>query len=132
MKRMAESSADFTLTFRYLAEAAGPDARAEPARSRFIDPTSFDAWAEGWRARLAQEGQDAETRRAAMQAANPAFIPRNHRVEAAIQAGLRQDFRPFEELVEVLSRPFEDQPAFAAYMEPPEAHQRVTRTFCGT
>jgi uncharacterized protein YdiU (UPF0061 family) len=132
MKRMAENSADFTLTFRHLAAAARPDGDAEPARSRFIDPTSFDAWAEGWRARLAQDGQDPEARRSAMLAANPAFIPRNHRVEAAIQAGLRDDFAPFEELVEVLSRPYEDQPGFAAYMEPPEAHQRVTRTFCGT
>jgi uncharacterized protein YdiU (UPF0061 family) len=132
MKRMAENSADFTLTFRYLGQAAGPDGDAEPARSRFIDPTSFDAWAEEWRARLAQDGQDPEARGAAMLAANPAFIPRNHRVEAAIQAGLKDDFGPFEELVQVLARPYEDQPAFAAYMEPPEAHQRVTRTFCGT
>jgi uncharacterized protein YdiU (UPF0061 family) len=132
LKRMAENSADFTLTFRYLAAAAGPEANAEPARGRFIDPTSFDAWAEGWRGRLAQEDQDPRARRASMLAVNPAFIPRNHRVEAAIQAGLRDDFGPFEELLEILSRPFQDQPACAAYMEPPEPHQRVTRTFCGT
>ena len=132
LKRMAENSADFTLTFRHLAEAAGPAGNAEPVRERFIDPTSFDAWAEGWRNRLAQEPQDAATRQAAMRAVNPAFIPRNHRVEAAIQAGLRDDFGPFEELLAVLSRPYEDQPDFAAYMDPPEPHQRVTRTFCGT
>ncbi|NNM72734.1 protein adenylyltransferase SelO [Enterovirga aerilata] len=132
LRRMAENSADFTLTFRHLAEAAGPAGDAEPVRSRFIDPTSFDAWAEGWRARLAQEPQDAETRRAAMRAVNPAFIPRNHRVEAAIQAGLRGDFAPFEELVAVLARPYDDQPDYASYMDPPEPHQRVTRTFCGT
>jgi uncharacterized protein YdiU (UPF0061 family) len=132
LKRMAESSADFTLTFRHLAEAAGPAGNAEPVRERFIDPTSFDAWAEGWRNRLAQEPQDAATRQAAMRAVNPAFIPRNHRVEAAIQAGLRDDFGPFEELLAVLSRPYEDQPDFAVYMDPPEPHQRVTRTFCGT
>jgi uncharacterized protein YdiU (UPF0061 family) len=132
LKRMAENSADFTLTFRHLAEAAGPAGNAEPVRERFIDPTSFDAWAEGWRSRLALEPQDAATRQGAMRAVNPAFIPRNHRVEAAIQAGLRDDFGPFEELLAVLSRPYEDQPDFAAYMDPPEPHQRVTRTFCGT
>jgi uncharacterized protein YdiU (UPF0061 family) len=132
LKRMAENSADFTLTFRHLAEAAGPAGNAEPVRERFIDPTSFDAWAEGWRNRLAQEPQDAATRQAAMRTVNPAFIPRNHRVEAAIQAGLRDDFGPFEELLAVLSRPYEDQPDLAAYMDPPEPHQRVTRTFCGT
>jgi uncharacterized protein YdiU (UPF0061 family) len=129
---MAENQADFTLTFRHLAEAAGPEGNAEPVRSRFVDPTSFDAWAEAWRARLAEEPQDAEARRSAMRAVSPAFIPRNHRVEAAIQAGLRDDFDPFEDLLRVLSRPYEDQPEAVAYTEPPEPHQRVLRTFCGT
>ena len=44
----------------------------------------------------------------------------------------RDDFAPFEELVRVLSRPFDDQPEFARYLDPPEAHERVYRTFCGT
>ena len=132
LKRMAENSADFTLTFRHLTEAAGPDGDAGPVRSRFIDPTSFDAWAEGWRTRLAQDGQDAANRRAALRAVNPAFVPRNHRVEAAIQAGLRDDFQPFEDLVAVLSRPYDDQPDAAAYMDPPAIEERVTQTFCGT
>ena len=67
-----------------------------------------------------------------MHRVNPAFIPRNHRVEAVIQAAMqRDDFAPFEELLTVLAKPFEDQPAFAAYAEPPE-RQRVTQTFCGT
>ena len=67
-----------------------------------------------------------------MKAMNPAYVPRNHRVEAAIQAALKDDFRPFKELVEVLSRPFVDQPDFAEYADPPQPHQRVVRTFCGT
>ena len=68
-----------------------------------------------------------------MHGVNPAFIPRNHRVEAVIQAAVNSDdYAPFEELLTVLSKPFEDQPAFAAYAEPPEADQRVTQTFCGT
>ena len=72
-------------------------------------------------------------RRAAMRAVNPAFIPRNHRIEAVIEAAVnRDDFAPFEELLTVLSNPFEDQPAFAAYAEPPEPHQCVLQTFCGT
>ena len=68
-----------------------------------------------------------------MQRVNPAFIPRNHRIEAVIQAAMnRDDYAPFEELVTVLSKPFEEQPSFAAYADPPEAGQRVTQTFCGT
>ena len=68
-----------------------------------------------------------------MQAVNPALVPRNHRVEAVIKAGVeRYDFAPFEELVAVLSTPYEDQPAFAHYAEPPEPHEQVHQTFCGT
>ena len=68
-----------------------------------------------------------------MKSVNPAFIPRNHRVEAVIEAAVnRDDFAPFEELLTVLSRPYEDQPAYAGYADPPEPHQRVVQTFCGT
>ena len=68
-----------------------------------------------------------------MHRVNPAFIPRNHRIEAAIQAAVSDDdFAPFERLLTVLSKPYDDQPEFAEYAEPPEPHQRVHQTFCGT
>lgn len=130
---MARNGADFTLTFRRLGDAAADTGADGPVRDLFIDPTAFDAWAARWRARLAEEPGDAEARRTAMRAVNPAFIPRNHRVEAAIRAAVdRDDFSPFEELVAVLANPYEDQPAFAAYETPPEEHERVRQTFCGT
>src|SRR5688572_3507319 len=73
------------------------------------------------------------TRRTAMRAVNQAFIPRNHRVEAIIEAAVEQDdFAPFEELLKVVLKPYEDQPAFAHYADPPQAHERVHQTFCGT
>jgi len=50
-------------------------------------------------------------------------------IDAAVN---RNDFAPFEELLAVLAKPFEDQPGYAAYMEPPGEHERVTQTFCGT
>ena len=130
---MAEGRADFTLTFRRLCAAAA-DAEGDLAvRSLFADPAPYDIWALRWRARLAAEPADAAARRALMEAANPAFIPRNHRVEAALAAASDQgDFSLFEELVAVLSRPYEEQPAYAAYAEPPLPDQRVTQTFCGT
>ena len=68
-----------------------------------------------------------------MRRVNPAFIPRNHRVEAAIVAAVeRQDYAPFEELLVVLANPYDDQPEHAAYAEAPRAEERVTQTFCGT
>ena len=68
-----------------------------------------------------------------MLAANPAYIPRNHRVEAVIRAAIDEDdFAAFHELVGVLSQPFEDQPALTRYAGPPAEHERVLQTFCGT
>ncbi|WP_207483869.1 protein adenylyltransferase SelO [Arenibaculum pallidiluteum] len=137
LDRMAAGKADFTLTFRRLADAAGPGVDGPEGdgavRALFEDPAAYDDWAARWRQRLAGESQDAATRREAMRRVNPAFIPRNHRVEAVIRAAVdRQDYVPFEELLAVLSAPYDDQPAFAAYADPPEPDQRVLRTFCGT
>jgi len=127
LRRMAEQGADFTLTFRALAAAAAGDAAA--ARAQFTDPAVFDSWAEGWRARLAREEAPAQL----MSASNPAFIPRNHLVEAAIRAAEdRDDFHPFEALMAVLARPFEDQPERSQYASPPRPEERVLATFCGT
>ncbi len=129
LKRMAENSADFTLTFRRLADAIETD---DPARGLFDDPAAFDAWATSWRQRLAAEGAAAE-RRIAMRAANPAFIPRNHRVEAVIAAAQESaDFAPLDELLTVLSAPYDDQPDHAPYADPPQPHEIVHQTFCGT
>ena len=130
---MAKNQADFTLTFRKLSDAAlGLDHDSE-VRQLFADPAAYDEWAARWRRRTADEPQDAATRRTAMRAVNPVFIPRNHRVEAVIEAAVnRDDFALFEELLTVLSKPYEDQPALSAYAEPPQPHQRVLQTFCGT
>jgi serine/tyrosine/threonine adenylyltransferase len=130
---MAKNQADFTLTFRRLGAAAlGPEGD-EGVRQLFADSAVFDQWAVRWRQRIGDEPQDPVTRQVAMHAINPAFIPRNHRVEAVIDAAVtRDDFAPFEELLTVLSKPYEDQPAFAAYADPPKPEQRVLQTFCGT
>ena len=130
---MARNQADFTLAFRRLSDAAlGPDRDGE-IRQLFADPPAYDEWEVRWRQRLGEEPQGSTARRTAMRSVNPAFIPRNHRVEAVIEAAVnRDDFAPFEELLTVLAKPFEDQPAFSAYAEPPEPHERVLQTFCGT
>jgi uncharacterized protein YdiU (UPF0061 family) len=130
---MAENKADFTLTFRHLSNAAGDPAADDAVRSLFANPGAYDDWSARWRARLAREPQDAAARRTAMLAVNPAFIPRNHRIEAVIEAAATgDDFAPFEQLLTVLSKPYEDQSANAQFASPPEPHQRVLATFCGT
>lgn len=134
---MAANMADFTLTFRALCDAAasGDVATAgdEQVRHLFSDPAAYDAWAVRWRQRLQREPLSPEGRRTAMRAINPAYIPRNHRVEAVISAAIdRDDFGPFHELLAVLAKPFDDQPQFARYRDAPLAEERVFATFCGT
>ncbi|MHA3775172.1 protein adenylyltransferase SelO [Verrucomicrobiota bacterium sgz303538] len=133
LKTMADNGADFTLTFRRLSDAAVGSGHDAGVRSLFVAPKEMDEWLVRWRTRAAEEPIDADARQRAMNSVNPLFIPRNHRVEAVIRAAVdNQDFGPFEELLEVLQKPFEDQPAFAKYAEPPQEHERVHQTFCGT
>lgn len=128
---MAAQKADFTLTFRALCGAALGDDRA--ARALFSDPAAYDDWAARWRQRLGREETTAETRAAALRAVNPLFIPRNHRVEAALNAAVSfNDYAPFEALLDLLSRPFEDQPGRESFSLPPEPEEMVQQTFCGT
>jgi uncharacterized protein YdiU (UPF0061 family) len=121
---------DFTLAFRGLGDLAeGRD----DVRGLFADAAAFDAWAADWRARLAQGGEDPAVIAARLRTKNPNFIPRNHRVEQAIAAAVRDgDYAPFERLLTVLARPYDEVPEFAAYRLPPEAGERVLATFCGT
>jgi len=130
LARMAENGADFTLTFRRLADAAEDEAADATLRALFSDSASFDAWATRWRTRIVQQPSGIAAR---MRALNPAFIPRNHLVEEAIVAATeRRDFAPFETLLKVLARPFDDQPEHLRNALPPRAEERVLATFCGT
>jgi uncharacterized protein YdiU (UPF0061 family) len=130
---MHKNSADFTLTFRHLSNAAADDAADINVRSLFIDPSAYDAWAITWRARLSHDSQSPETRAIKMRRANPAFIPRNHRVEQALNAAIHNaDFSLFEDLLVILAKPYDDQPEFSRSATPPELAERVLQTFCGT
>jgi serine/tyrosine/threonine adenylyltransferase len=133
LNTMAENQADFTLTFRALAEAAASPERGAGLRALFAAPDALDDWIPRWRSRLDQEPGSPGERTDAMRALNPMFIPRNHRVEEVIRAAEGEnDFAPFARLLAVLSRPFDDQPDASHYAQPPEEHERVHRTFCGT
>ena len=133
LKCMAENRADFTLTFRRLCNAAEGPKGDEGVRVLFADPGAYDAWAAAWRHRLEQEPTSVPVRAVAMRMANPAFIPRNHLVEAALSAAIeRQDFQPFEEMLDVVSRPYEDRPGLERYTTPALPEECVTQTFCGT
>ncbi|AEG91685.1 Conserved hypothetical protein [Ramlibacter tataouinensis TTB310] len=124
---------DFTLGWRRLADAAAGD---DPAlRALFPDAQALDAWLARWRARCASDGAvSADARAGRMRSANPWIIPRNHRVEEALQAASDQgDLAPFERLLSALRRPHEEKPEHAPYAAPaPAAVTAGYQTFCGT
>jgi uncharacterized protein YdiU (UPF0061 family) len=133
LERLASNEVDFTLFFRRLCACASDPAAETGAASLFAHPGAFHDWALAWRQRMGDEAGSPEDRAAAMRRANPAFIPRNHRVEQLITAAVEHsDFAPFERMVDVLAHPFDDQPEHADLAEPPAPHERVRETFCGT
>ncbi|MBT0957096.1 YdiU family protein [Alphaproteobacteria bacterium KMM 3653] len=121
LRMMAEGQADFTNTFRALGTAK--------ARDQFVIPTAFDAWNAKWQGRLAAEGP-AEDLLPRLHAANPAIIPRTHRIEQAITAATAGDLTPAKRLIIALETPFEATDPDLA--RPPSDEERITRTFCGT
>jgi uncharacterized protein YdiU (UPF0061 family) len=133
LERMAVNRCDFTLTFRKLCNAADGPEGDEEVRALFTIPGAYDLWATQWRQRLNEESVSQKDRAVAMRRANPAFIPRNHLVEAVLNAAVeRQDFQPFEELLDVVSRPYEDRPGLERYATPASPEECVAQTFCGT
>jgi len=133
LELMRASQADFTLTFRRLGVAVDDAGSVNGPRALFADPEAYERWAIDWHQRLAREARPRAQCAQAMRQVNPAFIPRNHRVEQALDAAVqRADFAPFETLLAVLAHPYEDQEKFQEFSAPAQPQERVVRTFCGT
>lgn len=125
---MQETGADFTNTFRTLSTPGSTPRAAAPA----ADP-AFDTWRQRWQARLGQQRQPLEDAYAHMRAHNPAFIPRNHKVEEALAAATDvHDMSVTERLLDVLSAPYDHDRDLPDYSAPAPAGGPVYRTFCGT
>jgi serine/tyrosine/threonine adenylyltransferase len=120
---MEGQGADWTLTFRRLAGAITDDGTLLPL---FEDPTALRAWLPRWRARLAPDAA------ARILAANPAVIPRNHNVEAALNAAMEGDIAPFTGLLAQVQRPFDAEAGREAFVLPPPEGMAPVVTYCGT
>jgi uncharacterized protein YdiU (UPF0061 family) len=132
LKLMADNGADFTLTFRRLCDAAPGREGDGKVRALFADGPAYDAWADRWRSRLRDEARGPDAAASLMRSVNPAVIPRNHMVEAALTAAVEAaDYQPFETLLEILTHPY-DEGAPDPYTLPAREEERVLQTFCGT
>lgn len=120
---------DFTNSFRALYDAAA--GRPQALARLFADNAEFIAWQERWQTRQPQRDT---ALLATMKQANPWLIPRNHQVEAALDAAVdNSDLTPFENLLAAIRSPFDEREADRQYTEP--AAPEITasyQTFCGT
>ena len=123
---LAAQEVDFTLFFRHLTRVAGGE-DPQTLAAMFSSSEPFGTWFAKWRSEA-----NPATHLADMRAANPIRIPRNHRVEQAIQSAYGGDFAPFYRLVDALATPHADQSEYADLEAPPRPEEIVRETFCGT
>ena len=121
LTHLQDEELDFTMSFRELSKQLAPD--AVPVHGPFE---------ERWKKRVLSQSSTPEKMAAAMNGVNPLFIPRNHRVEQAIEEAVEGRFDTFKELSIVLAEPFNEHEGLSHYAVPPEPAERVTQTFCGT
>jgi serine/tyrosine/threonine adenylyltransferase len=100
--------------------------------SELFGAAEFSEWHKRWQTRLSRQPESEEDAYGLMQNTNPAVIPRNHRVEAALDAAVNGDFSVMERLLAVLKEPFAHTPEQAEYARPPEPDSGFYQTFCGT
>lgn len=130
LEALQRGAVDFTGFFRALSAwvRGGDDANFQA----LAEPGVLDAWLGRYRERLAQEPLDDACRAAAMERVNPVYIPRNHRVEEALQAAEGGDMAPFDRLLAVLGQPFTEQTGAEDYTGPAPADAGRYVTYCGT
>ena len=131
LELLGAHTADYTGSYRALADVLRGD--SAPLHALLGDGSDVHRWLATWQPRVAADGVAALDRAAAMDRVNPLFIPRNHHVERVLAAATGGDFVPFEEMLSVVTSPFDVQPGREAFAGPATvefagAHQ----TFCGT
>ncbi|PID26223.1 YdiU family protein [Sporosarcina sp. P7] len=119
---MKEYQADYTNTFRSLTLGQ---------QEEWFDEPDFLEWKKRWVDRLQRQSEDAQAVELLMKQHNPSVIPRNHRVEEALQAAETGDMHPFMKLLEVLENPYAYTVEQEEYVNPPE-DGTTFQTYCGT
>ncbi|PFE04965.1 SELO family protein [Bacillus cereus] len=126
LKMMEKYRADYTNTFLALTFDTNED-------TDLFNSTEFTQWKKKWQARLGRQQESKSSSHQLMRDNNPAVIPRNHRVEEALEAAVKQgDYSVTERLLAVLSTPYAHSPEQCEYATLPAPSSRPYRTFCGT
>lgn len=126
LRLMNKYRADYTNTFLALTFDKGQD-------MEMFGNAEFTQWHKAWRQRIKRQVHTEDFLNLKMRQSNPALIPRNHRVEAALTAAMTQnDFTPLERFLKVLSQPYAHTLEQEEYSEQPDPTGLPYRTFCGT
>jgi uncharacterized protein YdiU (UPF0061 family) len=131
---MHAGQADYTNLFRSLGDFdSSADAANDKLRDQFIDRAAFDAWAAAYRARLQHEQGTDNERKARMDAVNPKYILRNYLAQKAIeQAEEQRDFSEIDRLLNLLAKPFDEQPEMESYAAAPPDWARQIEVSCSS
>ncbi|QWG34495.1 protein adenylyltransferase SelO [Bacillus mycoides] len=126
LKAMEKYKADYTNTFRALTDTTLENAP-------LFESPEFKEWYELWQSRLERQKESQDDAYKLMKNNNPVIIPRNHRVEEALEAAVKDgDYSVMEKLLQALANPYEYSQEQADYCTPPVPSNRPYRTFCGT
>ncbi len=131
LELMREGNADFTNTFRHLSNTLRKGKRF--ARKQFQDPAKFDIWEKRWIERIKEGPVSMDTCASQMDQINPAYIPRNHKVEEVLSAAINNsDYKLFEDMLALLSTPFDETVGYEEFALPAPVSAVPYKTFCGT
>ncbi len=122
---MVDNNADYTNTFRLLSQFEKPN-------FELYKGEQFQNWYKRWQNRLQKNLESIESSIDLMKSSNPAVIPRNHKVEEALEAANTGNLKPFEDLVSILKEPYRDRADLKAYKNPLKPGASEYKTFCGT
>jgi len=128
---MASNQSDYTNTFRSLATFV-QDSNNESLRNNFVDRQAFDTWAQQYSVRLAMENSTDAIRSKAMNKVNPKFILRNYLAQNAIDAANRKDFSEVQNLLAVLSSPFDEHSEYEHFANSPPDWGKTLEISCSS
>ena len=122
---MHKNKADYTNTFCFLMNEKIQD-------NKIYNNQDFINWKNQWQERLKLHNNSMEKSLKTMRSANPIVIPRNHKVEEALESANKDDMKPMLNLIKILTKPYEKQEKIVSYQSPAPASNTKYQTFCGT
>ena len=121
---MHEKKADYTNTFCHLMNL-------DPKKEKIFEDSKFIDWKKRWKERLLKNDNNQIKSKELMKNNNPLVIPRNHKIEEALEAAELNDMEPINKILEILKNPYDKQSEIIDYQYPSKSSEKY-QTFCGT